>query len=130
MKKLFKACIFVLPMMFLVACGGETKLSENFNETELKSSATTVIESISKGEYEKVVELESDEMKAALDEKKLEETFTPINEKIGAYKEISKFAIVEKDGNAIVVAISEYEAEKLKFTITFNKEMKIIGLYI
>ncbi|MGL4739779.1 MAG: DUF3887 domain-containing protein [Sarcina sp.] len=129
MKKLIKGLLICMPMLFLVACGGNT-LSEKFDEAKVNESTKNVIEWLAKGEFEKVYEVEDEVMQSALNQEKLSQTFKPINEKVGEYKDVSKIVMKEKDSNVKVVAISNYEKGKLQFTITFNEEMKISGLYV
>lgn len=130
MKKLIKGILLVIPMMLLVACGGDAKLSEKFNEEEVKSAAQTVITSLDANDFEKVYEISNDKLKEVLNEEKLKETFEPINEKIGAYKETTKTALKGGEGIATVVAIAQYENGKVQYTISFDEEMKLSGLYV
>ncbi|MGL5822899.1 MAG: DUF3887 domain-containing protein [Sarcina sp.] len=129
MKKLIKGLLVCVPMLFLVGCG-ENTLSEKFDEGKIKETTNNVIEWLAEEEFDKVYEIEDATMQGALNEEKIAQTFEPINEKVGTYKDIEKTIIKQKGEVVKVVAISNYENGKLQFTITFNEEMKISGLYV
>ncbi|MGL4989542.1 MAG: DUF3887 domain-containing protein [Sarcina sp.] len=129
MKKLIKGLMVCLPILFLVGCGGNS-LSEKFDEEKLNIENKNVIEWLAEGQFEKVYEIEDTTMQASLDEDKLAEVFEPINQTVGTYKDIEKTVMKEKDGSVTGVSIANYENGKLQFTINFNEEMKIGGLYV
>ncbi|MGL5802679.1 MAG: DUF3887 domain-containing protein [Cetobacterium sp.] len=129
MKKLFKGLILVAPILFMVSCG-QAQLSDKYNETKLKEISTEIITEINAGDFKAIQEKSSNELKEALSEEKLKEVFEPINEKVGSFKEVEKFIANEKDGIAITKTITKFEKGKAQFTLSYNEDYKLVGLYV
>lgn len=124
--------VFLLSVA-LVGCSS-SKLSEDFDEAKVKSSAQEIVDLTCSGEYDKIIDKMNDEMKAAITAEQLKEGWNPMLTKLGKFESISKEAVVGKeiDGEdvATVVEIVKFENGKAQFTITYDKDMKLSGLYM
>ncbi|MBM7698786.1 hypothetical protein JOD25_001105 [Kurthia huakuii] len=68
-------------------------------------------------------------MKANLSATQLAE-IQPIIEKSGTFKKIEKQSVEEKDGMTTVILVAKYQNDKRVYTISYNEENQISGLYV
>lgn len=133
MRKFKLFLVVCLIGISLVGCTS-SKLSEDFDESKVKSSSQEIVQMFCKGDYDKIVDQMSDKMKSAINAEQLKEAWDPMQGKLGEFKSISKEAAVGKEIEgedvATVVEIVEFENGKAQFTITYNKDMKLEGLFI
>ena len=128
MKKLF--CLLLCSLLcagLLAGCGG---LSDNYDEEEVVSLAHAVVENLNAKDYDAVVAGMSDEMKEALPADKLAEVWAPVAEQLGAFDSFAKDSTAEKDGLAVVIVTAKYENAGLTYTLTFDTELRLCGLYM
>lgn len=131
-----KLKVFLLAFLvggILVGCSS-SKLSKDFDEAALKADAQSIVQMFCNNDYESVVDKMSDKLKAAITEEQLKEVWEPIQNTIGKFDSINKEGVVgNNDDNqemATVVEIIKCEKGKAQFKITYNKDMKLEGLYI
>lgn len=118
----------------LAGCSG-TKLSDAFDEEEVKAAAQKAIDHLIAGEYEECMELMSEEMQAAISAEVLASNMETIAEQKGAFQEYKSCSVVgqkDKGGTeyAAAVAVAAFEKGNVTFTVSFDKEMKMIGLWM
>jgi len=118
-------------------CAGEQKLSDQFDEAEVKSQAEEVIRLLNDGEVDTLVDDEWNTMlKSALDKDAVRTQVLPIIEELGAFESFDKEAVTGgKDPDteqeyAVAVVKAQYEKRKAQFTISFDEDMKVGGFYI
>lgn len=118
-------------------CAGEQKLSDQFDEAEVKSQAEEVIRLLNDGEVDTLVDDEWNTMlKSALDKDAVRTQVLPIIEELGAFESFDKEAVTGgKDPDteqeyAVAVIKAQYEKRKAQFTISFDEDMKVGGFYI
>ncbi|MEG0799531.1 MAG: DUF3887 domain-containing protein, partial [Bacilli bacterium] len=102
----------------------------DFKEEELKSSVEEIIDDFNNEKYEDIVLRGSEEIQAQLTADQLEQAWNTVGIDLGAYKELSKVAYTEKDDIATVIAIAKYENKKIQFTISYDKDMNLCGIYM
>ena len=126
MKKWKFIVCSMLAVVLLAACGN--KVDE---ETEGKyiDKAEEVVHFLNEGEFDKIVEQLNEDMKAKLTEEQLAE-ITPILEESGSYKGIKKQSVQEKDGIIVVVLVGEYSEEDRIYTVSYDAEERIAGLFV
>lgn len=129
MKKFMKVILTVLCAAILVGCGAD-KLSDKYSEDTLKKEVEGIIDSFNNEKYEEVILKGDENLQSQLTSDKLKEVWESVSPRLGEYKELSKIAFQEKDEAAIVVAIAKYEKSKVQFTMSFNEDMKLIGIYM
>lgn len=137
-----KKMIGIMVYMFMLAgllsgCAGSQRLSDKFDEAEVKAAAEEVIETLNTGEVETLVEEKwSAMMKSALDAEGVKDQILPIIEELGEFEEFDKEAVTGgKDADteqeyAVAVIKTKYEKRKAQFTISFDEDMKVVGFYI
>lgn len=127
MRKILMMLVSILFVLILVACGGN-KVDEATAEKYL-AKAEEVILLLNDGDYEAVYEKFNAQMQAGLPVNKMEE-LRPIIEEAGSFEEISKASVEEKDGIHITVSQAKYSDQKRIYTISFDQNDNIAGLFI
>ena len=117
----------------LVSCG-QKSLPDGFDGDEVLKSARGVVEQISKKDYTGVVEQFSSVMEG-LDEKTLSETMEQKLDDLGEFVSVSSEDLTggssEKTGDfATAVLVCEYQYGSATYTISFDKDGWICGLYV
>lgn len=138
MKKMTGIIVCMLVLAGLISgCAGSQRLSEQFDEAEVKEAAEEVIEALNGGEVDTLVEERwNAAMKAALDAEAVKEQILPLLEELGEFEEFDKEAVTgakEPDTEqefAVAVIKAKYEKRKAQFTISFDEDMKVGGFYI
>ena len=121
----------------LTGCAGRQKLSDGFDEAEVKAEAKEVIEILNDGDVDTLVDDRWNAMlKSVLDKDMVKSQVLPVIEELGAFEGFDKEAVTgSKDPDteqeyAVAVIVAEYEKRKAQFTISFDEEMKVGGFYI
>lgn len=128
MKKIFSFIAVVICVGILVGCGA-TKLSDKYNEETLRTSTEAVIKNMDSGNFQAIEEVMSDKLKEAVPTDKLKAVWESLP-KTGKYEKISKIVFQEKDGYAVVVAIAKFENSNVQYTLSYDKDMKLVGIYL
>lgn len=138
MKKMnlrwISAICIIMAFTLLTGCasGG---LSEKFNEAEVKLAAENVVNLVNSKDTETLRSISMPEMKEAL----TDDTLAKIHEELdksGEFEAIEKIRVTgqkdkdTEDEYAVSVVRTRYEEKNFIYTITFNKEMELAGLYV
>jgi hypothetical protein len=114
--------------MMVGGCGAK-KLSSSYSEDKLKAASEAIINDFNNEKYDDVVTKFKSDLKKDLPASKLKDAWAPHKSK-GKYESISKIAFQEKKDYAVVIAIAKFEKGNVQFTISFNKDMELVGLYV
>lgn len=139
MKKQIKAIVtltLVLALsLSLFACGAKP-LPEGFDADEIGTSAEEIVGLATMGDYESIIGYMRDDLKGAITADQLKEGWAPIYEKAGAFVSITKTALTgaadKTTGEEYAVAqvLVKHEKASLVYTLSFDKDMMLIGLYL
>jgi len=127
MKRSLVIVFSVVLLLFLVACGGN-KVDESTAEQYI-TKAETIINLLNESNYEEVYAMFSDEMKEGFPVVAMEE-LTPIIEGAGNFEKIDKASVEEEKGIYVTVNVAKYSHENRMYTISFNEDEEVVGLYI
>lgn len=127
MKKLRVPMVAIVLMFVLVACGGN-KVDDATAEKYI-ALAEEIIELLNEGSYEAIYDTFNDEMKAGLPVENMKE-LEPIIEESGTLQKINKASVEENEGLYVTVLVAKYSKENRVFTISFNDENEVAGLFI
>ena len=128
MKKLIKILLIVICILLLGGCGAK-KLSDNYSEDKLKAAAEAVINSLNNEKYDEIEAMISEDLKKQLTADKIKEVWNSLKRR-GKYESISKIIFQEKKDYVVVVTVAKYEKGNIQFTLSFNKDMKLVGIYL
>lgn len=121
----------------LAGCGGNQKLSDKFDEGEVKEAAREVIEILNDGDVDTLVDEKwNTVMKSMVSKELLKDEVLPIIKELGAFEEFDREAVTgsrdrdtEQDFAVAVVKV-KYEKRKAQFTISFDEDMKVGGFFV
>lgn len=114
-------------MMMLAACGGN-KVDSSTAE-KYRTKAEEVIHLLNEAQYEELHTMFNSDMQSGLPVEDMTE-LTPIIEASGSFEKIDKASVEEDKGLYIAVLVAKYQNNKRVYTITFDADDKIAGLYI
>ncbi|MGX7108656.1 DUF3887 domain-containing protein [Facklamia miroungae] len=126
MKKKLLATLSTIVILMLCGCGN--KVDDTTSEKYI-SQAKEIVSLINESNYDEVYTMFNDEMKAALPVKSMSE-ITPLITDSGVFKKIDKASVEERDGNYITVLVAKYSKGNRIYTITFEDDLEVAGLYI
>ncbi len=126
MKRKLLFLFSVLAVLALAACGN--KVDEATAE-KYTGKAEEVILLLSEGKYEEVHAMFNEEMEDALPVGEMD-ALTPLIEEAGKFEKINKASVEEKDGYYVTVTVAKYSKKNRIFTITFDENDNIAGLYV
>ena len=135
MKKTVSIILCVILLLSMAACGSTGKLSSDFDESVVKDKAEAVIKMLNDGDYTSVEYMVRDDLKKQLSADILRDVMDPLFEKSGKFDSFGAEKIAgttAKDGTEYAVAGIEakYENATMIYTISFDKDYKIVGFYI
>lgn len=122
-----KVVIVITTLIALVACGGN-KVDDATAEKYI-AKAEEIVALFNKGAYGEIHVMFDEQMKTGLPEDEMEE-LAPIIEGSGDFEDIDKASVEELDGYYVVVLVANYSEEDRVFTISFNDQEEVAGLYM
>ena len=129
----FLAFALIMSLLGLTGCSAN-KLSSDFNEEDVKKAAENVIALINSEDLTGLRELCNTRLSAALTDDVLNQMFTTISEG-GTFEQINSMTVIgstDKSTNeefAVVVTVAKYANRSFTYTLSFDKQMKLAGLY-
>lgn len=136
MKKYISTTLLcILTAICLCGCGGSTKLAESFDENTVKETAQKAVDCLIAGEYDDCVAMMGQEMQEALPAEALEANVAPVIEQAGVFREYKSITALGQKGSdgadcGVAVVVADFEKGDFTYTISFNAEMEIIGLWM
>jgi|SRR5699024_5768138 len=127
MKRMALIMLSAVTLLALVACGGN-KVDDATSEKYIRQ-AEEIVSLMNEGNYKQVHAMFDEQMKAELSVEQMGE-LTPIIEQSGNFEKIDKSSVEEKDGYYIVVLVAKYSEENRTFTISFNDNEEVAGLFM
>ena len=126
MKKRLNILIGSLMVLLLIGCSNT--VDEETSDKYI-SAAKEVVENLQNGNYEEVHAQFDTTMKTNLSIEQMAE-LGPIIEESGEFQSFDKQSIEEKDGFYVVVLVAKYSDKNRVYTVSFNSEDEIAGLFI
>lgn len=134
MKKLTIVLLSILiSAMLLTACAGKP-LAEGFDKAKVEASAKAAVEVINTKDGAALKAMSNQKMADALTDDTLAAIFKAIDD-AGTFKSFGPAAISgvtddkTKSDYALVILKADYDKKSYIYTISFDKEMKLAGLF-
>lgn len=128
MNKVFLAAITLLSIFTLAACGGGSKVDDATKE-KYTSLSEDVILLLNDRNYEDLHTMFNEEMKESLPVSDLIQ-LNAVMDEAGQFQNIDRSSVEEKDGYYVTVVVGNYSENKRIFTISYDDQDEIAGLYI
>lgn len=123
----------ILTMLLLTACSAPA-LSADFNEEEVKLLAQDVVSLLNAQDSEGLRSVFTEQMNTAITDDVFVQIYAAI-EGGGKFETIDNITVVGSSDKstgeefATAVVTAKYENQTFTYTITFNKQMQLAGLY-
>lgn len=136
MKKLGAVLVLLLGMVMTVTGCVPSKISDSFNKEEVESKSKEVVQLLIDGKDEDVYNMLRQDVRETVTAEEIKAAYDKICGEDGAFKEFEDITLIgqkyKETGEDIGVAIIETKFEKGEnvFTISFDTDMKLIGLYL
>ena len=139
MNKMIKTALSVVMVLALsvgmIACAGG-KLPEGFDKDEVGSAAEEIVGLATTGDYDSIINALRDDLKSSITADQLKEGWAPLFEKAGAVDSITKTVFSStKDKTtgeeyAVVQVLAKHANANLIYTLSFDKDLALVGLYL
>lgn len=122
-------------LIFLGACSSNT-IPDGFDEEQLTNQAKQIIEHLQNAQYEEVLNLMREDVREMLPNETLQEVTETKFSAVGTFEKYTQVAITDtkdpksSDVYAVVIIVVEYTEGKGTYTLTFDKDLSCVGLYI
>ena len=116
-------------VMMLVGCGSN-ELSEKFDETLIKEEVQAIIHNLNNNNYEEVISKGDSILQKELSVNELKDVWEDVSEDLGSFVELVSVSCEEKNNIAGATVIAKYENSRAQFSMSFNEEMKLVGIYM
>lgn len=127
-------CVFAF--FYLKSCIPETHpigTSGHFKQSEVEKKTSEVIDAIGQRDYQCIIGMSNSKMQSALTQRQFDEAIEGLGE-LGAFEKITHQIYVELTQNEKVNATGEivanYKKRSVTYTVSFDKNMKLSGLYM
>ena len=129
----------VLAVVLILAGGSgcaSAELSDDFDKDTVETAAKEVVDQLNSGDYAAIEESYNAAMIIAMQGQKLQDTLQPILDKLGEFEEITNCEVGgskeqnTKEDLAVALINVKYAEGKVRYTISFDKDMKLAGLFI
>lgn len=129
----FFIMVAILSMTFLTACS-TPPLSADFDEEQVKLVAQDVVSLLNAQDTDGLQAIFTEQMKAAITDEVFTQIYAALSEG-GAFEEIESMTVIgstdQSTGEefATIITRAKYAAKTFTYTISFNKDMQVAGLY-
>ena len=130
----FKYLLLAL-LVFLGACSSNS-VPEGFDEEQLTNQAKVIIEYLQDAQYTEVLSLMREDVREMLPLETLKDVAETKYAVVGSFEKYSQVAITDtkdpasSEVYAVVIVVVEYTEGKGTYTLTFDKDLRCVGLYI
>jgi hypothetical protein len=134
-NKFYFLSAFVLFTLLFTGCV-DNSLSEKFSTDTITKEALNTVLLINQYDYEAVVNLVRDDLKAQITPQVLKDAWNNSLIKLGNYKKISSTIVqgtkdkTTSEEYAVAIVNVEYENGKAIFTLSYDVDMNLVGLYM
>ena len=139
MNKMIKTALSVVMVLALsvgmIACAGG-KLPEGFDKDEVGSAAEEIVGLATTGDFDSIINALRDDLKSSITADQLKEGWASLFEKAGAFDSITKTVFSStKDKTtgeeyAVVQVLAKHANANLIYTLSFDKDLALVGLYL
>ena len=126
MKKWTVVFVGIILSIILVGCGN--KADEDTSQV-YSAKAEEVVKWMNEKNYDKIIEQFDENLAGQLTSDRLAQ-IEPVIMQSGDFEKVEKSTVEEKDGMKVVVLVAQYSKDKRIFTVSYDGEDKIAGLFV
>ncbi|MEG1984634.1 MAG: DUF3887 domain-containing protein [Oscillospiraceae bacterium] len=136
MKKLFYSVLCVTAAAVLLSGCAGNKLSDDFDKDEVVEEASEMVEVINTMDYEKIVGEMREDLRDQITSEQLKEAWGEKLSGLGKFSKITSEGVIgdkskeTKEDYAVAVLACEYENGTATFTLVYDTELELVGLYM
>ena len=126
-------CLVILIPLLLSGCRGGS-LAPVFDAEAVEQSAREVVLMLNQQDSEGLLALSDDRLAEVLTQDVMADIYDALAEG-GAFEEFGQFRVsgitdeASREDFAVVVLVAKYQKRSFVFTISFNEQMELVGLY-
>lgn len=134
-KAIVTAALILALSLSLIGCS-EKPLPEGFDADELGTAAEEIVGLAIAGDYDSIIGALREDLKSTITADQLEEGWAPVYEKAGAFVSVTKATLSGTKDNAtneefaVVQILAKHEKASLLYTLSFDKDLALVGLYL
>lgn len=136
-RKIVGFALVAMMCMLVVGCGCEsTQLAKGFDEKVIKQTAEEIINEVQlKGAKQVLQERMREDFLENIDVDTMENTVVNLTKGKGNFISYSEETVVgkyheeAKEDFGVILVTATYEKGEINYTITFDKDMKVVGFY-
>lgn len=135
MKKLIKIVLLFGLLLTFTACSSD-KLSSSFDKDEVTDKAKAVVEVINTKNYAAIIALFRSDLQDQITADQLQQAFDEQLEAAGTFSDFKSIVIKSENDKstneeyAVVILEAVYENKTLIYTISFDTDLELVGLYM
>jgi predicted small lipoprotein YifL len=136
MKKTFLIAVLIITLALIFAGCGAGKLPESFDETAVTDRAKEIVQLLTAQDFEAVSKEVREDVRELLPANELEKALGKMISDLGAFTEYKTVVTAgtkdQKTGEeyATVVLVCNYASGSATYTISMDKNLEIVGLYM
>lgn len=133
-KKYITILIALLILSLITTACTTSKLADTFDVAAVEVKAKSVIDSLNQADYTGVVAMLREDLREALPADKIKAAVDQVYGSAGAFEKYEKVVVAgqkaENKDIAVAVVRAKYADYTVTFTISFDQDLKVIGLYM
>jgi len=135
-RKFLLTSICLLFVFTLFTGCASTKLSKSFNKKTVENNAKEIVADLNSGDYDSVCAMVPEAAKSSWTSDLLSKSVSKTYGSAGKFEKFKKISVIgqtdskTKTDYAVCLLQAKYEKKDVIFTITFDTEMKLAGLYM
>ena len=135
LKMIVSALLALTLLLGLFGCTTK-QLPEGFDADEVGSAAEEIVGLATAGDYDSIVAALRSDLQASITADQLREGWASIYEKAGAFSSVKKITLsstadqTTKEEYAVAQVQVEHENANLIYTLSFDKDLALVGLYL
>ena len=136
LRKQFVTILLVIALSLGAAGCAAKSLPEGFDAEEVGTTAEEIVGLATMGDYDSLIGYLRDDLKNSVTADQLKEGWGPVIENAGAFEGITKTALsgttdkTTGEEYAVVQVLVKHENASLLYTLSFDKDLALVGLYL
>jgi len=134
-KTILSAMLILALSLSMIGCASN-KLPEGFDKDEVGTSAEEIVGFATAGDYDSIILSLREDLKSGVTADQLKEGWASIYEKAGAFDSITKTVFsstkdkTTSEEYAVVQVMAKHANANLVYTLSFDKNLALVGLYL